>query len=898
MARAAPSSTRCQAKRWADGTGKLGFTDMGWVNSDLDLSMSALKKAFPDADISTFVPPENLATVSVLKAVQKKGLNIVSTAAAVRCNCRSTCYPDDEPALDNPDSPNLGKSCNPTAPLLPAPYPLDCSTVPPTTNTSDPAVYTPKFPKFNYNYQPCQPLNIPPRLGIDPTTGELKVTPRICSEFIPPNCPAGACINSADGYTCKDCADLEEAECTGPSAGGNDLCIWKSNGYTPPAGKTQCVNAYCIPPEDKYWKNETGFQKLDATAFDAGLFSVPTGSANSLLSDDGIGLSPKQSFGEDTCGTNSCADTLGKENCTLANASGDSTCSVVAAAKSAADRSDGIHWTVMMMHPQTMFDGYEQTTIAEDKAATPPRNRGPPKWGTCPYGCHLDADECWQHIMTGKGYASWMDDYLAESKQLKDFEVHFVHFSDLLDICFGQSRVLAVEQCAAWVQIYDATSGDAWAAKACGSSSSSSKFRTDPCSCAGVTCERKTIVSIELASMGLTGTLPPSVSKLTNLRTFEVQGNTLRGKLPDLPKSLTTCKLLGSSPTNRFACPVCAGADKGECRANSNATCVATTTCTKDVAGVVTKLTTSDCDPCHSLSAIEIGGICLGAIALMCLVNMKRTRRGPFASANGREREDNASLFEATAPILIDSEALLLNRPPSDEEEGVELPGGRGVEQTMGRVIVHDPMDASRPELLREPTRLAERPAERRTLGLQTSNVNKYSKGQMVFDMGKDKMCGIVTAVEATVAGRPAGTITVAVYETKVLPVESTSQWPVGQRLEGEDSGIVAKSVPSTQGARAQFSSTQSAAMRSADPSNLVGQRLHVFDTEAGRLGTVTSVKSCKGGSSKHSIKFDEGDREPELVSLQKTKGASKGVRFRLENAAAAQAGTVTIFLD
>ena len=198
----------------------------------------------------------------------------------------------------------------------------------------------------------------------------------------------------------------------------------------------------------------------------------------------------------------------------------------------------------------------------------------------------------------------------------------------------------------------------------------------------------------------------------------------------------------------------------------------------------------------------------------------------------------------------------------------------------------------------KEPTRLAERPAERRTLGLQTSNVNKYSKGQMVFDMGKDKMCGIVTAVEATVAGRPAGTITVAVYETKVLPVESTSQWPVGQRLEGEDSGIVAKSVPSTQGARAQFSSTQSAAMRSADPSNLVGQRLHVFDTEAGRLGTVTSVKSCKGGSSKHSIKFDEGDREPELVSLQKTKGASKGVRFRLENAAAAQAGTVTIFLD
>ena len=45
MARAAPSSTRCQAKRWADGTGKLGFTDMGWVNSDLDLSMSALMVA-------------------------------------------------------------------------------------------------------------------------------------------------------------------------------------------------------------------------------------------------------------------------------------------------------------------------------------------------------------------------------------------------------------------------------------------------------------------------------------------------------------------------------------------------------------------------------------------------------------------------------------------------------------------------------------------------------------------------------------------------------------------------------------------------------------------------------------------------------------------------------------
>jgi hypothetical protein len=74
-----------------------------------------------------------------------------------------------------------------------------------------------------------------------------------------------------------------------------------------------------------------------------------------------------------------------------------------------------------------------------------------------------------------------------------------------------------------------------------------------------------------------------------------------------------------------------------------------------------------------------------------------------------------------------------------------------------------------------------------------------------------------------------------------------------------------------------------SAALRQADASTVLGQRLRVFDggDPQGRIGTVMGVRRSFGRSTKHIIVFEGGDGAPRAVLLRKT-NSSKGCRFEV----------------
>ena len=62
---------------------------------------------------------------------------------------------------------------------------------------------------------------------------------------------------------------------------------------------------------------------------------------------------------------------------------------MLGAALNNAKKSNGVLWTVLMMHPQTVFR------------------------------CH-------------SSYVEWLDDFRAECGELEDYEVRFIHFQDLV----------------------------------------------------------------------------------------------------------------------------------------------------------------------------------------------------------------------------------------------------------------------------------------------------------------------------------------------------------------------------------------------------------------------------------------------------------------------------------
>jgi hypothetical protein len=80
--------------------------------------------------------------------------------------------------------------------------------------------------------------------------------------------------------------------------------------------------------------------------------------------------------------------------------------------------------------------------------------------------------------------------------------------------------------CAAWVQFFDSTNGNAWGP--------CSANRNTPSGCAGVKHSGADITEIALPNMGLEGTLPPSLGQLTAMKRLALMGNNLYGEVPDL----------------------------------------------------------------------------------------------------------------------------------------------------------------------------------------------------------------------------------------------------------------------------------------------------------------------------------------------------------------------------
>ena len=126
--------------------------------------------------------------------------------------------------------------------------------------------------------------------------------------------------------------------------------------------------ADCIPPHDVYI-TAGGFQKVG----NADAFSMPIGCANSDIGRVEYGISAEDTFGEGTCG---CG--------TVENRS---VCSVVSAAEGMSVKSNGVRWAVVMMHPQTVFQG--------------------------------------------QSYVEWLDQFLKVARASPTYDVRFVHFQDL-----------------------------------------------------------------------------------------------------------------------------------------------------------------------------------------------------------------------------------------------------------------------------------------------------------------------------------------------------------------------------------------------------------------------------------------------------------------------------------
>lgn len=143
-----------------------------------------------------------------------------------------------------------------------------------------------------------------------------------------------------------------------------------------PCQTLDAAGPLCIPPNDTY-ATRAGFQPiLPADAILPKLeplYSTPTGAANSKFNDVTTGLSVNDTLGVGACG---CVGEV---------------CPIISAAKNNAVKSNGLLWTVLMMHPQTKF-----------------------RCSAC--------------------YVEWLDEFLFEARALEEYNVHFINFQDLVEL--------------------------------------------------------------------------------------------------------------------------------------------------------------------------------------------------------------------------------------------------------------------------------------------------------------------------------------------------------------------------------------------------------------------------------------------------------------------------------
>lgn len=121
----------------------------------------------------------------------------------------------------------------------------------------------------------------------------------------------------------------------------------------------------CIPPEDTYYTPE-GMQKAN------GVYSLPCSSANSDFQTVEEGLSVEETIGVGSCG------------CT------GNTCPMIGNAKTMADKSNGLHWTVLIMHPQTAW--------------------------------------------TSQTWTEWLDEFLQKARALEEYDVQFLTMQQMTQL--------------------------------------------------------------------------------------------------------------------------------------------------------------------------------------------------------------------------------------------------------------------------------------------------------------------------------------------------------------------------------------------------------------------------------------------------------------------------------
>lgn len=133
----------------------------------------------------------------------------------------------------------------------------------------------------------------------------------------------------------------------------------------------------CIPPDDTYFTPDRGPQMAN------GMFSAPGGSANSRFDMVEEGHTVKDTIGAGPDADCGCSDPP------------DKLCAIIPDAIENARKSNGLLWSVVMMHPTTTF-------AKEDG--------------------------------TAQSYADWLDEFLVEARKVEDYDLRFINFQDLVEL--------------------------------------------------------------------------------------------------------------------------------------------------------------------------------------------------------------------------------------------------------------------------------------------------------------------------------------------------------------------------------------------------------------------------------------------------------------------------------
>jgi hypothetical protein len=158
------------------------------------------------------------------------------------------------------------------------------------------------------------------------------------------------------------------------AAGTMSHCEAESYWLTAPCdvqvnSSSSSIESQCTPEND-VWATVDGFARVN------GVVSAPAGSANSLWSGGAqAGVSVDKTIGVGDCGCHAEGSEVW--------------CSIIGSAKNNAYKSNGLHWTVLMMHPQTEFTAF------------------------------------------GQNYVQWLDEFHEKMTALTDYTVHFINFQDL-----------------------------------------------------------------------------------------------------------------------------------------------------------------------------------------------------------------------------------------------------------------------------------------------------------------------------------------------------------------------------------------------------------------------------------------------------------------------------------